>query len=46
MNKKLTEDDYKTKNALRRLHRKIAEHIDPDVEVEIINFSTGKKRKL
>lgn len=38
--------DEKTKNALRRLHQKIAEHIDPDVEVEIINFSTGKKRKL
>lgn len=38
--------DEKTKNALRRLHRKIAEHIDPDVEVEIINLSTGEKRRL
>ena len=38
--------DEKTRNALRRLHRKIAENIDPNVEVEIINFSKGKKRKL
>lgn len=38
--------DEKTKNALRRLHRLIAEHIDPDVEIEVINFNTGKKRKL
>jgi len=39
-------EDEKTKNALRRLHRVIAENIDPDVEVEIINFRTGEKRKL
>ena len=38
--------DKKTKNALRRLHKVIAENIDPDIEVEIINFKTGKKRKI
>lgn len=38
--------DKKTGNALRRLNRVIAENIDPDVEVEIINFRTGEKRKL
>ena len=32
--------DEKTKNALRRLHRLIAEHIDPDVEIGKINFNT------
>lgn len=42
MNKKLTEDDYKTKNAIRRLVSKIAMHIDPDVEVKKIRFDKEK----
>ena len=40
-----TEDDYKAKNALRRLVSKIAMHIDPDMEIEKINFNKKKESK-
>jgi len=38
-------NDEKTKNALRRLHRKIAEYIDPDVEIGIVSFGNNKSEE-
>jgi len=40
-----TNEEMKTKGAIRRLVRNIAEHIDPDVEVSVLSFTDSKEAK-
>lgn len=45
MNKKQSDGDIRTKNALKRIHRMICENIDPDATFRKVRFDRLNKKQ-